>query len=181
MSNLMNATKGYTPIELLVVLIIIGVLSSIALPTFLKQRDQARQSEAKAEINAYAKLQLIRFSRNDDFVVLDENYKLLEADIDRQTSNYSYGFLPILGADGKEVGAVNRAVPKRDLRAFVSIVGRVFRGNQESRSTVTIRCQSKSATSGLEPGLEDIDFVEGEPSAGGGSIGCKGRAVRYRD
>lgn len=176
----MKSVKGFTLIELLIVIIIIGLLSSIALPTFLRQRDKARQSEGMSRVAAYAKLQIMRYAEFDNFIDEDGNYYLLGADAERNTSNYSYSFLAILGADGK-VGVVNRATPKRDLRAFMSIVARVFRGNQGTKSTLTVYCQSKSVGEDLVLDLGDVDFVEGSPETGGGSIGCKGRAVKVNN
>lgn len=45
-----NKSEGFTLIELLVVIIIVGVLSAIALPSFLNQIGKARGSEAKAAL-----------------------------------------------------------------------------------------------------------------------------------
>ncbi len=48
----LRSRGGFTLVELMIVVAIIGILATIAVPTFLRMRERAKSSEAKANLGA---------------------------------------------------------------------------------------------------------------------------------
>ena len=59
--------KGFTLIELMIVVAIIGILAAIAIPNFLRYQAKAKQSEAKANLGAIYITEITFFSENDTY------------------------------------------------------------------------------------------------------------------
>ncbi|MBE9213950.1 type IV pilin-like G/H family protein [Plectonema cf. radiosum LEGE 06105] len=106
--------EGFTLIELLVVIIIIGILSAIALPSFLNQANKAKQSEAKTYIGSMNRGQQAYFLENSDFTT-DVN----EVGIGIKTQTELYDYKAAKKNTGTSVYVVNYSARKAGITAPV--------------------------------------------------------------
>jgi type IV pilus assembly protein PilA len=65
--NKKKGEQGFTLVELLVVIVIIGILTAIALPSFLNQTAKAKQVEAKTNMSSMNKIQQAYRIENGSF------------------------------------------------------------------------------------------------------------------
>jgi type IV pilus assembly protein PilA len=63
----MKGKKGFTLIELMIVVAIIGILAAIAIPNFLNYQCKAKQSEAKTILGSMVTCEEAYFAENDTF------------------------------------------------------------------------------------------------------------------
>ena len=131
--------KGFTLIELLVVIIIIGILSAIALPSFLNQANKAKQSEAKQNLSAINKGQQAFFAENTKFAT---EVPALGLGIKTRTNNYQYD----VGAttEGDNGGVTSAATPKgASIKGYAGAVYFIPAG--EGQGTSSILCEEITA------------------------------------
>lgn len=134
---------GFTLIELLVVIIIIGILSAIALPSFLNQANKARQSEARTYVGSINRAQQAHFmERGNQFA---SEITALGLGIQSSTENYTYTLL--VDNDAADPSAVGRAESQdttlMDFAGFVW-VDDIGAGDATERTTLAILCESET-------------------------------------
>ncbi|NMG08583.1 type IV pilin-like G/H family protein [Brasilonema sp. UFV-L1] len=136
---------GFTLIELLVVIIIIGILSAIALPSFVSQANKAKQSEAKTYVASMNRAQQVYYLENGKFTdkidqlgiginnnsTTEETYK---------TDNYQYKI------EKKSDMVVNDAISQTNsLKSYAGVV--ILKQEGSEATTQAILCESdKSGT-----------------------------------
>ena len=98
----MRKEKGFTLIELMIVVAIIAILAAIAIPNFLSFVSKTRRSEVKSSLSAIYKAELSYFGENDTFSPSFTDIRW----IPMGTAYYTY----TLGVE--EVGKDNTANPK---------------------------------------------------------------------
>lgn len=83
----MRRNEGFTLIELMIVVAIIGILAAIAIPNFLAYQARAKQSEAKSNLAAIHTGETAYFAENNQYI---DNFGAIGFSVTGQTQRYSY-------------------------------------------------------------------------------------------
>ena len=141
-----KANGGFTLIELLVVIIIIGILSAIALPSFLNQANKARQSEAKTYVGSMNRGQQTYYLENGGFASTVGDIGI---GITATTGNYQYSVTaPTTSAP---FGVTNNAQPTpagtASTKAYIGGVEIVSTAGNAA-TTVAVLCEADNSPAG---------------------------------
>ncbi|MEO1389766.1 MAG: type IV pilin-like G/H family protein [Cyanobacteria bacterium J06634_6] len=134
-----KANGGFTLIELLVVIIIIGILSAIALPSFLNQANKAKQSEAKTYVGSLNRAQQAYYMENGSMAPA-ARFAQLGLGIQSETDNYLYS---IVGTNDSFI--LHKAEPKStSLKAYAGGVetSTVGTGVNVEATTIASLCEA---------------------------------------
>jgi prepilin-type N-terminal cleavage/methylation domain-containing protein len=101
--NRKTKAQGFTILELMVVLIIVGMLTAMALPSFLSQSNKARRSEAQTYMGSINRGQQAYYIENQIFATALENLELGLSE--SQSYNYSV-------ASADQLASVAKAEPR---------------------------------------------------------------------
>lgn len=122
--------QGFTLVELLVVIIIIGILTAIALPTFLKQASKAKQAEAKNTIGAVNSGQAAYRVVHPSFA---NNFSELALGLPDNTANYTY---LVDGSD--DFGKITAQAKDTGIKGYSGAIERYADSNGQSTVSSTI-------------------------------------------
>ena len=141
--------KGFTLIELLVVIIIIGILSAIALPSFLNQANKAKESESKQYVGSMNRSQQAYYLEKNTF---SSDVSLLGLGIKTATTNYTYA---IVTPTSSAVTNASYPLFTTTLRAHLGGVGTGFTTGATTgeATTLAVLCQS------VKPQAADVSKV----------------------
>ncbi|MDB9486566.1 type IV pilin-like G/H family protein [Dolichospermum circinale CS-537/01] len=142
--------EGFTLIELLVVIIIIGILSAIALPSFLSQAAKAKQTEAKTFVGAVNRGQQAYRMENQSFAnnTSDLQINVPGTALNDNTGNFYYNYsIANAGASATTFNAVPVNAESSTLRAYAGGVVVLSNGQTAAAACMT------TAVSGTAPAV----------------------------
>jgi type IV pilus assembly protein PilA len=146
---LKQSEKGFTLVELLVVIVIIGILTAIAIPSFLNQTAKAKHTEAKQNIGAVIKGQQLWYSENSNFTTKLDDLALGNAlqgvGGSTSTTRYNYQMTTSSGASTRFMAIVASSIDV-SLRSYTGALS-VERADSQESVWNSILCTATTAGS----------------------------------
>ena len=155
--------QGFTLIELLVVIIIIGILSAIALPSFLNQANKAKQSEAKQYVGTLNRVQQAYYLEKSQFA---SDMIPLANPVPSSTENYAYAPSAVTSSS---TNVTNSGVSNKvALKSYVGMVAISVVTAASDATTTAVLCEANTpgATQLADPTIPGTTKAEQPKCAG---------------
>lgn len=123
-----DLNRGFTLLELIVVVLITGILSAIALPSMLNQANKAREASVLSDIGAVNRSQQAYRLEHSTFA---NNINSLSINVSSASNGYTYSF----GAVSSNIAEFRAAPSSNELKAFTGCATAASGANNTTTST----------------------------------------------
>lgn len=145
--------EGFTLLELIVVVIMIGILAAIATPAYLNQSSRAKQAEGISNVGVMNNAQQAYYSERGRFAL---DLTELNIGIPAATDNYTFATVGVNSGISSRSVSTAQLLPGSSLKGFVGvtqlIVGANVNGEAQSSS---ILCSSQPGKQAIAPANTD--------------------------
>ena len=166
-----NDSKGFTLVELLVVVVIIGILAAIALPSFLAQTAKAKQSEARTYLASWAKAQK---AFRTDATQFASDWTSLSLGFSQDSKNYTYSMQG--GGSGVATTSAFGTSKAADLKSYSTTVIVFTKSINTGTGTEVSVDMPDGLCEALNPGTDQIDA----PTIGTDAVVDCGSNINFR-
>jgi prepilin-type N-terminal cleavage/methylation domain-containing protein len=157
-------TKGFTLIELMVVIVIIGVLASLAIPRFTEASDKAKVAEAPRIIASYESAQLAKLAESN-FYGGDEDIIFNLAAVNSDSKWFTYS-LALTGTATATTGATGTATPIANIGKFLATNN--LRVSFDDQGVASRTASDATVAKKYVPNFFKKEAAAATPPAGGG-------------
>lgn len=126
-----NRRYGFTLLELLLVVIVVGILATISIPTFGRMANRAKATEAQNQVSTILTAELVYYQENDNFTTTGTD--LLVSPPKDNATKFNYTFDGV--GSTSTVTATGRAAAGT---SGITVIGTVNNHGVKSQTTTGI-------------------------------------------